>query len=135
MASSVRVFEAAEADAETLVFIYVEAMEPDLIIRFMFSDWREEVVKKKTAFFLPHIRKSFTDPTKRCHIIKAVDLGTGEILGWSLLRWEDGTPLKPPEVPPGQDATFMMWYWTELDKKYRKITAGYKHVGKSRSEP
>ena len=103
MTRSVKILEATEADVETLVSIFVEAMEPDLSIRFMFSDRRQEAIEKQTAFALPNIRRRFTHPANKCHIIKAVKPDTDEILGWSLLRWEDGAPLKAPEIPPGQD--------------------------------
>ena len=128
MASDIRIAKATEADIEDLIAIFVDASEYDIISRFMFGHRREEAVNKQTEFFTPVLRRSLTHPTNQCLVLKAMDSQTREVLGWTLVRWEDGKPVKPPESVPGQP-DFLMYYWREQDKNWRKLTAGKKHVG------
>ena len=128
MVESVRIMEATEEDVLELAAITLDAMEIDIITRFMFGHQREEAIRKGTKFFATSLQKRFTSPTTRCHIIKAVDGQSGEIMGWCLVRWEDGKPVEPPKVTHDQP-TFLMWYWQEQVRNWRKLTAEKKHVG------
>ena len=130
MFASVRIVEAVETDVEDLVAIFCDAMEEDIISRFMFGHRRVEAVKKQTEFFTPNLRKRFTHPTNRCHIVKAIDESSNKTVGWSLVRWEDGNPVEPPKSTPDQP-DFLMYYWYEQDKNWRKLTAGKEHIGMS----
>ena len=128
MADSVRIIDAVEADVDDLVSIFSDAVEEYTVTGFMFSHRRAEAVKLQKDFFIPVLRKRFS--ADQSYIIKAVDESSGAIVGWSSIRWSAGSPTEPPTSDPGQ-SSFLMWYWHQQDRNWRKLTAGKKHVSKS----
>ena len=130
-ADAVKIVDALEADIDDLVAIYCDSLEEDIITRFMFGHRRVQAVQVQTKSFVPVLRKWLTNPPSRCHIIKAVDEINGEILGWSLARWEDGiSSPEPPKKTPGEPE-FLRFYWLQQNKNWRKLTTDKKHVGES----
>ena len=127
MAGAVRIVDAVEMDADDLVAIFSDAVEQYTVTGFMFSHRRVEAVKLQKDFFTPLLRNRFENDQSR--IVKAIDESSGKIVGWSALRWSDGNPTEPPKSDPGQ-SSFLMWYWHQQDKNWRKLTAGKKHVSK-----
>ena len=112
-----------------MVAVCCDAMEADILTRFLFDHRLAEAVRKQTESLIALLGKRFTHPTNRCHIIKAVDTQTGELVGWSLVRWEDGKPVTPPDSGSDQ-ADFLMHYQREQKRNWIKLTAEKPHVGK-----
>ena len=73
--------------------------------------------------------KRFTHPTNRCHIIKAVDVQTRELVAWTLVKWEDGTWVTRPDSGSAQP-DFPLHYQREVKRNWLKLIAGKPHVGK-----
>lgn len=84
-------------------------------------------MQKQTKSLMASLGKRFTHPTNRCHIIKASDTLTGDVVGWCLVRWEDGTPT----AASGSEATdFVAHYLQEQKKNWSELVARKSHVGK-----
>ena len=127
MADSVHIIDAVETDVEDLVSIFGDVMEEYTVTGFMFSHRKAEATKLQQDFFIPVLRNRFS--TDQSYIIKAVDDSSGAIVGWSSIRWSNGSPTEPPKSDPGQ-SSFLMWYWHQQDRNWRKLTAGKKHISK-----
>lgn len=69
-----------------MVAINCAACEPDILNRFLYGHTQIEAVSKQTASLMASLGARFTNPTNRCYIHKAVDVGSGEVVGWSLVR-------------------------------------------------
>ena len=138
---SVTISQALEADLDALVEIFIDALEPDLIIRFMFSERRTEAIELQKVFYKQALLPRFISPTNRCYISKATESSTGEIVGWSLVRWEENAPKshssKAASAPPAdhpqeltdQSVKFQKYYWAELGKMFQQATEGQKYAG------
>jgi len=130
MAANISISEATESDLPDMVAVYCGAMETDIITRFLFGHRRAEAVRKQTESLMASLGKRFTHPTNRCYIIKAVDTQTGELVGWSLVRWEDHRPVALPDSGSDQP-DFLMHYQREKKKNWIKLLTDEKpYVGK-----
>ncbi|KAI9684244.1 MAG: hypothetical protein M1822_005717 [Bathelium mastoideum] len=127
MIAKISISEATESDLPEMVSITCDAMEPDILTRFLFDHRRSEAVRKQTESLMASLGKRFTHPTNRCHIMKAVDTQTEEPVGWSLVRWEDGDIAAPPHGGPDQP-DFPTHYQREQRKYYLKLMGGKPHV-------
>ena len=139
--SSIAISQALEADLDALIKIFIDALEPDLVIRFMFSERRTKAVELQKVFYRQALLPRFTSPTNRCYILKATESSTGEIVGWSLVRWEDNepkghsskaasaSPVDHPQDFIDQSMKFRRYYWDELGKMFQQTTEGQKYVG------
>lgn len=130
MATKVSINEAAESDLAEMVAVCCDSMEADILTRFLFGQRRVEAVRKQTESLMASLGRRFTHPTNRCYIHKATDTETGELIGWSLVRWEDGKPVAPSDNDPNQSG-FIKHYLREQKKNWIKLTAEKPHVGKS----
>lgn len=81
--------------------------------------------------------KRFRHPTNRCYIFKAID-EEGEILGWCLVKWEDGSGYAPPTPAvsggsgaegEGRKESFVEAYTRDVRWKWDGIVGGKAHVG------
>ena len=128
--SSITISQAAEADLDAMIEIFIDALEPDLVIRFLFGKRSTEAVRLQRVFYRQALLPRFTSPTNRCYILKATDSGRGEIVGWCLVRWEDsgaqshtskGVSASPADYPPrlnDQSMKFQKYYWAELGEMF-----------------
>lgn len=132
MAANISISDATEGDLPAMVAVCCSAMEADILTRFLFSHQQAVAVQKQTSSLLGSLGKRFTHPTNRCHMIKAVDTQTGELAGWSLVRWEDSNWL--PAAPPDSGAEqpdFATHYQREVRRNWIRLTAGQPLVGKT----
>jgi hypothetical protein len=82
----ISIIEATEPDLPVMVALCCDAMEPDILSRFLFGHSHVEAVRKQTESLIASLGMRFTHPTNRCYIHKVVDTQSGELVGWSLLR-------------------------------------------------
>lgn len=129
MAANISISEATESDLPEMVALTCDAMEADILTRFLYDHRRAEAVQKQTKSLMASLGKRFTHPTNRCYIIKATDTQTGELVGWTLVRWEDGKP-GPPLDSGSDQSDFLMYYQREQRRKWVKLAAEKPHVGK-----
>ena len=129
MAANISISEATESDLRDMVALCCDAMEADILTRFLFGHARAEAVRKQTESLMASLGKRFTHPTNRCHIFRASDTQTGELVGWSLVRWEDGKPLAAPDSS-SDTPDFLVHYQQDVRRSWNKLTAGKPHVGK-----
>lgn len=63
---------------------------------------------------------------------KAADRQTNELVGWTLVRWEDGSWLLAPDaLTNGSDQLeFVGNYQREVKRNWRNLVAEKPHVGK-----
>ena len=134
MAVNISISEATEADLPDMVAVCCNSMEADILTRFLFGHQWDEAIRKQTESLTASLGKRFTHPTNRCYIVKAVDTQTGELIGWSLVKWEDGTWLNGNPVAPlnsdSDQPDFPMHYQQEVKRNWIKLMAGKPHVGK-----
>ncbi|KAL9107644.1 MAG: hypothetical protein Q9227_007451 [Pyrenula ochraceoflavens] len=128
MTENITISEAQESDLPPMVSVAVDSMEADILTSFLYGHRRAEAARKHTESLTGSLGKRFTHPTNRCHITKATDTQTGELVGWSLVRWEDGTPLADSGGSSDQ-RDFPTVYMTEVKKRWNRLTAGKPHVG------
>ena len=130
MGTDFQISEATQADLPEMIALCCEALEPDVLTRFLYGHKQAEAVRKQSESLTASLGKRFTHPTNRCYIHKAVNTTTGAIFGWSLVRWEDGSwgkPVAPPDGPPPDFATH---YTREVKKNWIKLTGEKPVVGK-----
>lgn len=129
MAANISVSEATESDLPVMVAICCDAMEEDILTRFLYGHQRAEAVRKQTESLMASLGKRFTHPTNPCYIIKAVDTQTGELVGWTLVRWEEARPIAPLDtIDNSRD--FVAHYQHEVKKNWSEFMAKRSHVGK-----
>ncbi|MCJ1382477.1 hypothetical protein MMC17_005590 [Xylographa soralifera] len=127
MAANISISEARESDLPDMVAVCCDGMEADILTRFLFDHRRAEAVRKQTVSLMASLGKRFTHPTNRCYIVKAVDTQTRELVGWSLVRWEDGKAAALPNSGSNQP-DFLMHYQREQKRNWLKLTAEKPHV-------
>ena len=131
MPAPISILEATEPDVPTMVAIFCDAMEEDILTLFLNGHRRVDAVRRQTETLTTVLGRRFTHPTNRCHIIKAVDTQTGELVGWSLLRWEDGIKPDAPTESGLEQRDFRVFYGGEQKKKMFGLTEGKEHIGKT----
>jgi len=117
-----------EEDIPAFVEIFIQAVEPDLAIRFMFSERRQETIELQRSWALGLLPAIFKNPELRAKCVKATLKETGTIVGWALFRWNDGEYPELPPQPPVGDTHFRDYYRRQQDMNYRKIMKNEKHV-------
>ena len=132
MAANILISEATEADLPDMVAVTCDAMESDILIRFLYDHRRAEAVRKQTNALTASLGNRFSLPTDRCHIIKALDAQTSELVAWSLLRWEEGQPVTAPDKASDitDQSDFRPYYQQEVQKNWSRLTPVKPHVGK-----
>ena len=128
MAANISISEAIESDLRDMVAVCCDAMEADILTRFLFDHRRAEVVRKQIESLTASLGKRFTHPTNRYHITKAVDTQTGELVSWCFVGWEDGKPVAPSGNGSDQPV-FLMHYQREQKRNWIKAAAEKPHVG------
>lgn len=128
MAATISITDAEYADVPEMIRIQRESMEPDVLKRFLYGHHNEEYVRKHYDSINAVLGKRFTSPTNTCHIHKALDTGSGELLAWSLVRWEDGNIVVPPEEDASDLRTHLR---REQMKNWLAACGGKPHVGKA----
>ena len=129
MAANISILEATESDVPVMIAIFCDAMEADILTRFLNGHRRVEAVQRQTETLTTMLGRRFTHPTNRCHIIKAVDTQTRELVGWSLLRWEDAIKLDPSSDSGVEKRDFRVFYGQEQKKNMFRLTEGKPHIG------
>lgn len=99
MASNITILPALESDLPEMTALRGEAAEKDVLTRFLYGHRHVEAAAKEATALMTSLGKRFTAPTNRCHIVKAVDTTTNELVGWGLVRWEDGSWVHKPAPP------------------------------------
>jgi hypothetical protein len=130
----ISIIDALQSDLPEMVALRGEAAEADLSTRFRFSHRHIEAAQMEAASLMISLGKRFTEPTNRCHIVKAIDTDSDELVGWGLVRWEDGSWVyknMPPELKPSEPRTFNALYLRGVKENWQKILAGKPHVGMS----
>jgi hypothetical protein len=56
---------------------------------------------------------------------------TGEMVGWTLVRWEDSNSIYAPPEKGSDQLDLLSHYTREVRKKWYNITAEKPHVGKN----
>ena len=128
MATNISISDATQSDLPGMVAVLNNATETDILTRFFFGHRRAEATRNQTESLMASLGKRFTHPTNRCYIIKAVDTQTRELVGWILVRWEEGA--KPPESDSDQPPDFVAHYTREVRRNWFKLLAEKPHVGK-----
>ena len=128
MASVVDITRATEEDFEILSQIQPEAMDVDLIGRFIFKDLHH--LPQSRQFTLAGLYRGSTNPNVR--MFKATTKDTHEVVAYAVVRFEDGAEVKedaraslPPEINP----EFCKLIWGGLNERYTKHMGGKKHAG------
>jgi hypothetical protein len=129
MATNISISQSRESDLQEMITICCEAMEQDILTRFLYDNQRAEAIRKQTESLTVSLGNRFTHPTNRCYIIKAVEKHTGELVGWSLLGWEDGKPIALQEGSSDQ-LSFLIHYQQEAKRNWAKLIAEKADVGK-----
>ena len=129
MTANISISKSSESDLPTMVAVCCDALEANLLTPFLYGHRRIEAVRKQTESLMASLGRRFTHPTNRCHIVKAVDTQTGELVGWSLVRWEDGKVTALPDSGSEQP-DFLTYYLREQRKDWVKLTGEKPHVGK-----
>lgn len=131
MTANISISETTESDLPDAIAVCCDAVETDILTRFLFGHRQAEAVRKQTASLTTSLGKRFTHPTNRCYIIKAVDSQTQELVGWSLVRWEDGSwPLAPDSLANGSEQLdFVGIYQREVKRNWKNLVAYRPHVG------
>lgn len=133
--ATITITPALPADLPTMVSICCAAMEPDILTHFLYSPLHAAAVRKQTDSLMTSLGKRFTQPTNRCYIHKAADERTGELVGWSLVRWEDGTWGGASAAGSGsaggaeKGEDFMARYQRDVRERWVRITGGREFVG------
>lgn len=133
MATNISILDAVESDLSELVALRVEAAEEDLLTRFLYGHRHAEASQKEAASLMTSLGKRFTNPTNRCHIVKAIDTESNELVGWGLVRWEDGQWVysnMPPQVNESDPPNLVALYQRRVRENWQRILAGKPHVGK-----
>jgi hypothetical protein len=128
MAENISISEAIESDLPEMIALCCASMEADILARFLYGHRQSEAVRNQTKSLTSSLGKRFTHPTNRCYIIKAVDTQTGDLLGWSLVRWEQGMLATAPNSSLDQP-DFRTYYQQEVKKNWLKLVANKSHVG------
>ena len=122
---------AIESDLPTMVTLRCGTLEDDILNRFLLDHRQAIAIRKETESLMASLGKRFTCPKNRCYIYKAVDTQTGEMVGWTLMRWEDSNSIYAPPDNDSDRLDFLSHYTREVRKKWYKIIAEKPHVGKS----
>ena len=135
MAANISISAAAESDLQAMIALTCDAMEEDILTRFLFDHRAAEAVRKQTESLTASLGRRYTHPTNRCYIVKAVDVQTGETVAWSLVRWEDGSWLRPALQDDAGSGSgpldFPTHYNREVKGKWIRLLDGRgPHVGK-----
>jgi hypothetical protein len=132
-ATTISISRAIESDLPTMVALRCGTLEEDILNRFLLDYRQAEAIRKETKSLTASLGKRFTHPTNRCYIYKAVDMQTGEMVGWTLVRWEDSNSIYAPLDNNSDRLDLLSHYMREVRKKWYNITAEKPHVGKSRA--
>jgi hypothetical protein len=143
MTDYISIQPATLSDIPTLAAIRTEAAESSLLTHFQFSPYHIIATEKESEALITRLSKRFTEPDgQKFHLIKAVDSRNGEIVGWGLVKWEDGSWVNAgapwsaqavaphEEVGPTNPGSFGRYWSRDVIAKWRKITCGKPHVGK-----
>jgi len=129
MAANLSISEAAESDLPEMVALCCDATEADVVNRFLYDHRRAKAVRMQTESLMASLGKRFTHPTNKCYMFKTVDTQTEELVGWILVKWEDGKAFAPPDNRSDQP-DFPTHYQREVRRNWIKLTAEKPHVGK-----
>ena len=154
MPADISISIAVEADIEEMSHVFLRAVEPEMIDRFMVvEDGFEAAYASKMRWCLSEMRANFADPARR--FFKATLKETGAIVGMGAILYRDGTfeegqpwvknteeqptdpiavdaPLLPPTaatLPTRKREEFVGFYFGSMRKIYRRHMEGQKHVG------
>ena len=130
-ATIISISRAIESDLLTMVALRCGTLEEDILNRFLLDHRQAEAIRKETESLTASLGKRFSHPTNRCYIDKAVDTQTGEMVGWTLVRWEDSNSIYAPSDSSSGRIDFLSHYTREVREKWYNITAEKPHVGKS----
>lgn len=143
MVDNIDVRDATLADIPTLAAIRTEAAESSLLTHFQFSPYHSIATEKETAALVTRLSKRFTESDgQKFHLVKAVHSPSEEIVGWGLVKWEDGSWVNiglsssssaaapGEEVGPSHPESFGRYWSRDVTEKWRRITGGKPHVSK-----
>jgi len=142
MTPNLTILPATHTELPTLVNITTAALATDPLTPLLYSADPTLAASLQSTSLLSSLGKRFTHPTNLCHIFKAVDSQNGneEIVGWVLVRWEEGLDLTPPDAVPSSSSSpspekqdFMTWYQRQIQVAWLPFRTGKPHVGSSYS--
>lgn len=125
-ASVVDITPVEDGDIPVLTDILIQAMEPDVLLRFMFSERREKSVIEQKEFFGAIFQEEYNDHRLQRKFAKATHKESGKIVGWLQFTWYEGNEDEDPQPP--DDGSFKIFYKKALDAKYHAIMKGRKHA-------
>jgi hypothetical protein len=128
--TTICITQAIESDLPIMIALRCETLQEDILNRFLLDHRQAEAIRKETESLMTSLGKRFTRPTNRCYIYKAVDTQTREMVGWTLVRWEDSNNIYAPSNNDSDRLDFLSHYTREVRKKWYNITAEKPHVGK-----
>lgn len=131
MAAEILICEAEQEDLPKMIEICCNAVASDIITSFLYGFQPGEAVRKQTESLTASLGRRFTQPTNKCHIHKAVDVITGDLIGWILVKWEEGDPYALPPDYKVEAGNFAAYYGKEIKHAWSRLLAGESHVGKS----
>lgn len=120
MTANIAISEAEYSDLPAIISLTCEALDGDVLTRFLYGMNYHEAFRKHSDSLTTSLGKRFTQPTNPCFIYKAVDSATDEIVGWCLVRWEDGSWLStpPPAATSSEQTDFITHYGREVKKAW-----------------
>ena len=136
--ASISIEDATSSDLSAMIAVHIDSMETDMLTRFLYGHRRVDAVRKQTESLQKVLGGRFTNPTNRCHIVKAVDLQTNELVAWALVKWEEAVSAPPAEEGSGSGSgsseekrDFLTFYRQQHVRNWREVTQGKAHTGKN----
>lgn len=122
--------EALLADLPDMIRLCCDAVAPDVINQFLYDDQPDIARQIQTDALTNSLGRRFTHPTNPCHIYKATDPSTGDLVGWILVKWEGADAYTLPPVDKTRPESFRSYYTREVRQAWINILKGKPHVGK-----
>lgn len=121
---------ATEIDIPAMAAIPPQAMQPDIIGRFMFRDPNDQMLP--VMLISGELKHHLCNPNAT--VFKASLAGTGEIVGYATVTFKDGkeTSSSGPasRLPPGMNEEFCRMHFGAMAERYTKHMSGKgEHAG------